>query len=293
MADTAAKPEVVKRAKQGRSPAYPAITLEAAIKKAKELYDTEGKYPAPMSSAFEAWGFGAKSSGGRDTRASLKYFGLVTVEGDGETGKVKLTDDALRILLDEREDQTEKKAIIRRLATAPKIHKKLYEKFPEGIKSDATVEHYLVFEEGYNKSAAGELVTEFKATADYAEVFKPANVSVKESPKGGAVDQTKAEDQSIGSKPPAQPLGRKAAEVKIMAGERELVTGLLSKDASFRLVVSGNVGVKEIERLIAKLQLDKEILADEDGDEPVSDEQIRRESAELERVQRQEHDHPD
>jgi hypothetical protein len=50
-----------------------------------------------------------------------------------------------------------------------------------------------------------------------------------------------------------------------MEGEREIATGLLSKNASFRLIVSGEVGVKEIERLIAKLQLDKEILADPDG----------------------------
>ena len=40
-------------------------------------------------------------------------------------------------------------------------------------------------------------------------------------------------------------------------GERELTTGLLSKDASFRLIVSGQVGVKEIERPIRKLELDK------------------------------------
>ncbi|MFL6840143.1 MAG: hypothetical protein ACJ8FZ_22945, partial [Bradyrhizobium sp.] len=49
-----------------------------------------------------------------------------------------------------------------------------------------------------------------------------------------------------------------------MAGERELTTGLLARDASFRLIVSGNIGVKEIERLIKKLELDKEILADQD-----------------------------
>ncbi len=52
----------------------------------------------------------------------------------------------------------------------------------------------------------------------------------------------------------------------MMAGERELTTGLLSKEANFRLIVSGAVGVKEIERLIRKLELDKEILADADDD---------------------------
>ncbi|MGA9884039.1 MAG: hypothetical protein WBQ34_10000 [Candidatus Acidiferrales bacterium] len=60
-------------------------------------------------------------------------------------------------------------------------------------------------------------------------------------------------------KPPATP-------AKMGTGERELTMGLLSKSASFRLIVSGDVGVKEIDRLIAKLQLDKEILADPDSD---------------------------
>lgn len=44
-----------------------------------------------------------------------------------------------------------------------------------------------------------------------------------------------------------------------------MTTGLLSKDASFRLIVTGQIGVKEIERLIAKLEIDKEILAEADA----------------------------
>ena len=47
-----------------------------------------------------------------------------------------------------------------------------------------------------------------------------------------------------------------------MEGERELTTGLLSKEADFRLIVRGPIGVKEIEMLIKKLTLDKEILAE-------------------------------
>ena len=36
-----------------------------------------------------------------------------------------------------------------------------------------------------------------------------------------------------------------------------------------RLIVSGHVGVREIERLIRKLELDKEILADESGESDI------------------------
>jgi hypothetical protein len=41
----------------------------------------------------------------------------------------------------------------------------------------------------------------------------------------------------------------------------------LAEGASFRLIVSGAIGVKEIERLIQKLEIDREILADQDGGE--------------------------
>jgi hypothetical protein len=71
-------------------------------------------------------------------------------------------------------------------------------------------------------------------------------------------------------KPPAAP-PQPQGKVKLMDSERELTTGLLAKDASFRLIVSGAIGVKEIERLIQKLEIDKEILADQTESVEVSD----------------------
>jgi hypothetical protein len=53
----------------------------------------------------------------------------------------------------------------------------------------------------------------------------------------------------------------------IMEEEREWTTGLLSKETSFRLIVSGPIGVREIDYLIRKLELDKEILAEQDENE--------------------------
>jgi hypothetical protein len=46
--------------------------------------------------------------------------------------------------------------------------------------------------------------------------------------------------------------------------ERVLQSGMLSKQASYRVIVSGPVGIAEIERLIAKIQMDKDILAEPD-----------------------------
>ncbi|MCS3758670.1 hypothetical protein [Bradyrhizobium centrosematis] len=173
MTDTAASSEKAKKPRQGRSPAYPGIDLKRAIEKAQALHDAEGNYAVPMPSAFAAWGYSAKSSGGRETRAALRYFGLITVEGDSETGKVRLTEKALRVLLDKREDQTERRALIRELALTPAVHKQLLSDYPMGIKSDASVIHSLVFDHSYNQSAASEIVAEFKATAAYAGLYEP------------------------------------------------------------------------------------------------------------------------
>jgi hypothetical protein len=270
MTDTAAAAEKAKKPRQGRSPAYPGLDLKRALEKAKALHDAEGKYAAPMPSAFAAWGYSAKSSGGRETRAALRYFGLITVEGDSETGKVKLTEKALRVLLDQREDQTEKKALIRELALTPAVHKQLLKDYPDGIVSDASVIHSLMFDHGYNQSAAGEIVTEFKATAAYAGLYDPDIVvdkSVDEKPPG-ATEPPEVKERGHKPPPPKPPGGPAVTpEVQVMTGERELTKGILAKDASFRLIVSGNIGVKEIERLIKKLELDKEILADQDGEE--------------------------
>ncbi len=52
-----------------------------------------------------------------------------------------------------------------------------------------------------------------------------------------------------------------------MEGERELTTGMLAKDANCRLIVDGKIGVKEIDRLVRKLEPDKEIFADQGDDE--------------------------
>lgn len=248
-----------KKPKQGRSPSYPSMSLKEAMGKAKALYDAEGKYPAPMPSAFTAWGYGAKSSGGRETRATLGYFGLTTVEGDNATGKVKLTEKALRAILDEREDQTEKNALIREFALTPAIHKTLFQQYPEGIKSDATVEHFLMFEQGYNKSAAAEVVAEFKATADYAGLYKPASVVVKEEG-----DEADSDDAATQDPPADPPEGQKGRQVKIMPGERVVFTEESGPSNYLKLLASGEVDETMLEALEDYVKRQKKRLGKKD-----------------------------
>jgi hypothetical protein len=44
--------------------------------------------------------------------------------------------------------------------------------------------------------------------------------------------------------------------------QRILTKGMLSKASTFEIIVSGQIGLKELDMLIRKLELDKEILAE-------------------------------
>lgn len=174
----------------GRSPAYPFINVQKALEKTQALYAQEGEYEAPLSSATAAWGYSSKSSGARQTLATLKYYGLIDVSGDGDVRKVKVTDTARRIMLDQREDQTEKRQLIRKVALNPAAHKVIYEKYGSGLASDGSVVHFLVFDVGFNKDAATELLAEFKETARFANLYeldkkKDKNVAEIDGAEGG------------------------------------------------------------------------------------------------------------
>jgi len=171
MTDEAATRKLPKR-REGRSPAYPYVPVHKALERAQELFAQEGTHNAPLSSALSAWGYSHKSSGGRQTLATMKYYGLVEIAGEGDGRMIKLSEIARKIILDQREDDREKRALIREVALMPSAHKTIYQKYPDGLPSDGTVQHYLVFERGFNTDAAIELLAEFKQTASQIQLYQ-------------------------------------------------------------------------------------------------------------------------
>lgn len=158
---------------EGRSPAYPFIPVQKALERVQELYAQEGSHPAPLKSAMGAWGYSPKSSGGRQTLATLRYYGLIEVTGEGDGRMVKVSELGRKIILDKREDNSAKRALIRQVALSPSAHKSLFQEYPNGLPSDGTVHHFLVFRKQYNDTAASELLTEFKQTASYVGLYEP------------------------------------------------------------------------------------------------------------------------
>jgi hypothetical protein len=183
----AAETESAKARRLGRSPAYPSFPIAKALDNVKALYAQEKEYAAPLASALKAFGYGPKSSGGRQALATMKYYGLVDVSGEGDGRRIKASDIALKILRDPREDETEKRRLIHQVAMTPTAHKLLHDEYRSGLASDGTVLHFL-HGHGFNEAAARELLAEFKETASYIGLYEPSSAldkSLENGDKGG------------------------------------------------------------------------------------------------------------
>jgi hypothetical protein len=242
-----------------RSPAYPIIPIGPALERLAQFEAHFKRSAARPDKVGDAWGIKAKAHAGR-IAAAMRYFGLLQYQG-GEAGRsITISDDG-RNYLRAQEEKT-KREIVASLALKPKQIATYWNEWGTDRPADAACLDELVLKNGFSELGAREFLKVYDATIAYAKPSPDDKVLAHQtideeddaSEIGGKVE--------VPPKPPQTP--PLASKVNIMAGERELVTGLLSKDASFRLVVSGNVGVKEIERLIAKLELDKEILAEPD-----------------------------
>lgn len=173
-AETAAVTSASKSRRLGRSPSYPSFAVAKALENVAALYSQEKEYAAPFASALQAFGYSAKSSGGRQALATMKYYGLIDVAGEGDGRRIKVSEVALKILRDPREDQTEKRKLIRSVALTPAAHQALLGEYPLGLASDGTVLHFL-YEQGFNEAAARELLDEYKETASTIGLYEPSN----------------------------------------------------------------------------------------------------------------------
>jgi len=137
-----------------RSPSFPFISLEKAVDRARQYYEEEKRSSAAFSVTAEHWGYRPSSSGALQTAAALKSYGLMADEGSGANRKFKLTDLAFRILLDTRPDDTDRKRYMRQAALLPPIVAEIYGKWPDGLPSESSLNHYFVLERGFNQSTA-------------------------------------------------------------------------------------------------------------------------------------------
>jgi hypothetical protein len=238
-----------------RSPNYPYVGLPTAIERVRKIYDEEHQNRMSRMVVAKHLGFGGLNGISVSVISALAKYGLLAVIDDD----LQVSDDALTILVDPP-DSEERAQAIRRAALKPELFTELNKYFGGTVPSDVNLLAYLQ-KHGFTSNAATLAAKSFRETMQLISGQPAAPRGTDGKPREGEGMQQQAEQQRDGQRPPLPPA---------KLGERELTTGLLSKNASFRLIVSGEVGVKEIERLIAKLQLDKEILAEPEPNPPAT-----------------------
>lgn len=275
MNDETAKP------KRFRSPPYPMFDLSKAVERAAELHRKASSHAVGVNVLAAAWGM--KSTDGRVWRiaASLIQYGLLTDSGTGKTRKFQITDSAKRIALDATPDSPRRREAIQNAALSPMIHRELWDQYGDpNLLSDAILHTHLTIEREeageapYSPSAAEEVVATYRSTLAFADLGGSGMVTSDVSDTAEEVNNDGPSTRSVPAREQVVRRNLSAQDEGLAMGvhERVLTSGLLSKQATFRVVVSGPVGEAEIERLLKKLEMDKEIMADSEpsGAEPES-----------------------
>jgi len=180
MADIA-EVEQLDSSREGRSPGFPFIPLRRALERAKALRQKAKGNEARTVTAASAWEYGIKSSGLRQTIAALKHFGLIDYIGTGAERKIKLTEMANRIVLDERADSPERDALIKKAALTPKIFAELWEHWHGELPDDVEIRAELTLDRGFSQSGAAEAVMVFKQSLAFAKLISEDEMPEQES----------------------------------------------------------------------------------------------------------------
>lgn len=221
---------------------YPFINLEKAVGRAAELFkaDERGREMS-TAAAFTVWDYSAKSSGGFQTIAALKSYGLIATPS---SGKIALTEKALRYF--RHEDEDEKKALLAKFALSPPLIATLWKEWHATPPADTLARSHLKADRHLNDQAARTLLTIYKDNIAFADIKGDAIVEPSSEEEGGneqndRIDATNNDGPAgRSSRTPPPPPQHRSME-KIMAGERIAFIEEANPGQYLKLIASGEV----------------------------------------------------
>lgn len=255
-----------------RGVSYPFMSLPEAVDAARKIYSKERKTAAPVASAIRHLGYAESSSGGRQTISALLQFGLLEDEGRKEDRHVQLTVRALDVLL-ASEGSEERKSALVECVKSPKIYGDIFAKWPDELPSDQTVSYFLQRDRNFNPKAIDSFIKDLRNSMAFVGVEHPRELfsqesEVSEAPANVPVLHSNVQFRNSLAHPSSSPTPAELASVfqqpSLAQNETEWMKGSLSKTTGFRLLISGEIGTKQIAKLIRLLEAQKEVLEDDD-----------------------------
>lgn len=201
--ETVAPPKAPKE----RSPSFPFIPLEAAIRRLEQFEGYFGRHPAKAELAGLAWGMKGGSSKAGQTLAALKSFGFVDYTGSGKERTAALTDFG-RTYLRAQQDSV-KQDIIRKAALRPKALNALFQKWGADRPPNPVCLDELVLKLKYTDAAARLFLKVYDQTIAFAGL----NDSDKRGSATDLPEDTDEEEDANASDPNNPPKTIKAGDL--------------------------------------------------------------------------------
>jgi hypothetical protein len=251
-----------------RSPNFPSMSLGEAVEAIKKVHAAEGRSKVPRLSVAKPLGYSSINGRSLSILGALKAYGLLEGRGD----ELRISQEGF-ILANAPADSTEYREALVASFRAPSAFQRFTDE-DEGASAETL--KWKLQKGGFQAESAERLVRVYRESRDLVNATKGAYESdgtgeqkpdepspmhpVFDEMMSGAFGPSKRGAQStVRSSSEAAP-----QELGMGVQERVLQSGMLSKTASYRVIVTGAVGVAEIDRLLKKIEMDKEILADAD-----------------------------
>jgi hypothetical protein len=154
------------KAPKERSPGFPFIPLETALRRLEEFEAYFGRHPGKADLAGLAWGMKGGSSKSGQTLAALKYFGFIDYSGSGQSRTASLTDFG-RTYLRAQQDSI-KQEVVREAALKPKVIKQFFQEWGADRPQDPICLDELVLGRKFTDAAAKLFLKVYDQTIAYA-----------------------------------------------------------------------------------------------------------------------------
>jgi hypothetical protein len=240
--------------RRDRSPRFPYINLTLAVERARQLHAAVKGNAVRLVDAADDWSVSPTSSSTLRIAAAMLAYGLISDEGSGDSRRIRLTPEALRILTDTRPGVREK--LLAESALRSPIIEEYFGKWGRDRPSDGHAVSSLKFDSGFGERAARTFLGVYDDIVSYIPDDAQNRNVVQDPVVELDVDtvQKPSEEMSL-----TRNAGAKAAEQK----EHEWLRVRVSKDVTVRILVDGVVVPRMIERLITVLNAQKEVMDDD------------------------------
>jgi len=248
-----------------RSPNYPGISLQKAIDLVRRVYEENHLHQAEPEAVVRAMGYGSLNGTSKTMLSALKKYGLLDEDEDGQ---LRVSKPAMSILVDPAESPERLRALTE-AALAPSLFAELHQEYGSSVPNDTILRSFLL-KRGFSPNTVDAPISAYRDTAAYV-----ANMTAIAAPRAPEEAKAEVDGDLLGGEDfqlMPQPAPRRPPSLNVIEatasvpGEREWLRGPLGRETAYRILVTGEIGAREISKLVKLLEAQKLVFEDEAED---------------------------